>query len=175
MISFLGSRPQWQLQLGLNVSLMGTAFIGLWLVCRYVQPQMRLTYDDAYFGTAVVQSVMLLYGLNAALTFEPATESQKIFHAETLRAYHDLVQQRRKRLDSMLAKLPSVLWYVLLPGAMGCIVLGLFFYVESATFQPILPAGLAGFLALVLFVIIAMDHPFQGAIYQFIYEQHMTK
>jgi hypothetical protein len=36
---------------------------------------------------------------------EPATESQKIFHAETLRAYHDLVQQRRKRLDSMLAKL----------------------------------------------------------------------
>jgi hypothetical protein len=262
MMSFLNSLALWQLLLALNVWLIGTAFVGLWFVRRYVQPWMRLSYDDAYYGAAVVQSVMLLYGLIAALiavgnwskysqvsdivsgeataivslwrdlgyypeplrsetqnllrgyteqvihgalprqsrgeipsegvewmdrlqarlvTFEPASESQKIFHAETLRAFNDLVQQRRKRLDSMLAELPSVLWYVLLPGAMGCVVLGLFFCVESATFQAILLGGLAGFLALVLFVIIALDHPFQGPVavtadsYRLVYDQHMKK
>ena len=262
MIRFLGSLPLWQLLLLLNVWLMGTAFVGLWFVRRYVQPRLRLGYDDAYYGAAVVQSVMLLYGLIAALiavgnwarhsqvsdivsgeaaaivsmwrdlgyypeplrnetrnilrgyteqvihgalpqqrrgeipsegvewmdrlqaqllTFEPASESQKIFHAETLRAYNDLVQQRRKRLDSMLGELPSVLWYVLLPGAMGCVVLCLFFHVESLAFQAILLGGLAGFLALVLFVIVALDNPFEGSIavsadsYQLVYDQHMKR
>jgi hypothetical protein len=262
MISFLSSLPLWQLLLALNVWLMGTAFVGLWLARRYLLPWMRLSYHDAYYAAAVVQSVMLLYGLIAALiavgnsakhsqvsdiisgeataivsllrdlgsypeplrgetrkllrgyteqvihsalpqqrrgeipsegvewmdriqaqllTFEPASESQKILHAEALRAFNDLVQQRRKRLDAMLGELPSVLWYVLLPGAMGCIVLSLFFHVESAAFQAVLLGGLAGFLASVLFVIIALDRPFQGPIavtadsYQLVYRQHMVK
>ena len=51
--------------------------------------------------------------------YEPATESQKILHAESLRAFNQLVQQRRQRLDSVNAALPSVMWWVLLPGAMA--------------------------------------------------------
>jgi len=223
---------------------------------------MRLGYDDAYFGAAVVQSVMLLYGLIAALTavgvwqrysqvsdvvsgeataiaslwrdfggypsphrdtmrdvlrgyteqvihqawpqqrqgqipregvdwmdrlqthllaFEPATESLKILHAETLRAYDRLVQQRRQRLDSVQAALPTVLWYVLLPGAMGCIALCFLFHVEDARFQAILLAGLAVFLSMVLFVIIALDRPYLGEMgitadsYQLVYDHHMKK
>ena len=46
--------------------------------------------------------------------FEPATESQKILHAETLHAFNQLVQQRRQRLDSVQAGLPGVFWFVLL-------------------------------------------------------------
>jgi hypothetical protein len=111
--------------------------------------------------------------------FEPRTESQKILHAETLHAFNQLVQQRRQRLDSVQAGLPGVLWWVLLPGAMGCVGLCLFFHVDSARFQAFLLVAVAGFLAMVLFVIIAMDRPFVGEMgitaesYQLIYDHHM--
>jgi fatty acid desaturase len=113
--------------------------------------------------------------------FEPATESQKIIHAETLRAFNQLVQQRRQRLDCVQAALPSVLWWVLLPGAMGCVVLCLFFRITNARFQAVLTLGLAGFLAMVLFVIIALDRPFCGDMgitadsYQLVIDHHMKK
>ena len=94
--------------------------------------------------------------------FEPATESQKILHAETLTAFNELVHKRRQRLDAVQGGLPTVLWWVLIPGAVGCIALCFFFHVENARFQAILLVGVAGFLAMVLFVIIALDHPAQG-------------
>jgi hypothetical protein len=114
-------------------------------------------------------------------TFEPATESQKILHAETLRTFNELVQKRRQRLDAVQSALPGVIWFVLLPGAMGCIILCLFFHVESAQFQAVLLLGLAGFLAMVLFVIIALDRPFTGPngitadSYHLIYDHHIKK
>src|SRR5262245_28132701 len=55
--------------------------------------------------------------------FEPTTESQKIIHAETVNAFNQLVEQRRERLAAAQTRLPGVLWWVLLSGAMGCIVL----------------------------------------------------
>jgi Protein of unknown function (DUF4239) len=111
--------------------------------------------------------------------FEPQTESQKILHAETLHAFNQLVQQRRQRLDAVQAGLPGVFWFVLLPGAMGCIVLCLFFHLDNARFQALLLMGVAGFVAMVLFVIIALDRPFIGEMgitaesYQLIYDHHM--
>jgi hypothetical protein len=260
MIDPLFSLPMWLLAVVLNVWLMGTALIGLWVVRRFVLPRLRLAYEDAYFAAAVVQSAMLLYGLIAALTavgvwqrytdvsnvvsaeataiaslwrdlggypeplrgatrdvlrgyseqvvneawplmhrgeipsegvewmdrleallytFEPNAESHKIIHAEALRAFNELVQQRRQRLDSVQAGLPIVLWWVLLPGAMGCIVLCLFFQVENPRFQAVLLVGLAGFLGMVLFVIITLDRPFVGEMgipadsYQLVIDHHM--
>ena len=73
------------------------------------------------------------------------------------------------------------MWSVLLPGAMGCLLLSLFFPIEDPRLQAILTAGLAGFLAMVLFVIISLDKPFHGAMavspdsYQLIYEQLMQR
>ena len=112
--------------------------------------------------------------------FEPATESQKVLHAETLRAFNQVVQQRRQRLDSVQAGLPGVFWFVLLPGAMGCIVLCLLFHVDNGRFQALLLLAVAGFLAMVLFVIVALDRPFVGEMgitaesYQLIYDHHMA-
>ena len=112
--------------------------------------------------------------------FEPATEGQKVLHAETLRAFNRLIEQRRQRLDAAQAGLPGVLWFVLLAGAFAGITLGLFFYVESAPFQACMLLGLAASLSMVLLVIFALDTPFTGDIsigpdsYQLIYDQHMT-
>lgn len=262
MIDFFFSLPLWLLAIVLNVWLMGTALVGLWIMRRVVLPRLKLTYEDAYYAAALVQSAMLLYGLIAALTavgawqryaqvsdivsseataitslwrdlggypqtlrentenilrgytkqviheawpqqrrgvvphkgvewmdrlqaelftFEPVSEAQKILHAETLHSFNQLVQKRRQRLDAVNAGLPGVLWFVLLPGAMGCVVLCLFFRVRNGYFQAFLLLSLAGFLAMVLFVIVAMDRPFVGDMgitsesYQLIFDHHMKR
>jgi hypothetical protein len=80
--------------------------------------------------------------------FQPSTESQKLIHAETLSVFNQLVQQRRQRLDAVQAGRPDMLWWVLIPGALACIVLCRFFHVRSAAFQAILLVGVALFLAM---------------------------
>jgi hypothetical protein len=260
MMDLVFSLPLWLLALLLNIWLMGFACVGVWVMRRSILPRLHLTYEDAYYAAALVQSAMLLYGLIAALTavgvwqrysqvsdvvsgeattiatlwrdlegypqplqsttrevlrgyteqiihgawpqqslgqipregvewmsrlqsqlfaFEPKTEFQKILHAETLRSFKQLVQMRRQRLDSVQAGLPGVLWVVLLPGAMGCLALCLFFQVRNGYFQTLLLIGVAGFVAMVLFVIIALDRPFVGTMgitadpYQLIFDHHM--
>ena len=49
--------------------------------------------------------------------FEPATEGQKLLHAETLRSYNLLIQARRLRLDAASTSLPAVMWAVVVVGA----------------------------------------------------------
>jgi hypothetical protein len=112
---------------------------------------------------------------------EPETDGQEILYAEAVRTFNELVQQRRQRLDSVGAGLPVVLWFVLLPGAMGCIVLFWFFRVDNARFHALLLVLLSGFLSMVLFVIIGLDRPFSGDMgisadsYQLVYDHHMKR
>jgi hypothetical protein len=148
----------------------------------YTEQVIEVAWPQLRRGQVPREGVEWMDRLQAQLfTFEPATESQKVLHAETLHAFNQLVQQRRLRLDSVQAALPGVLWTVLLPGAAACIFLCLFFQVRNARFQVTLLLGLAGFLSMVLFVIIALDRPLQsesgiGAdAYQLIYDHHMRK
>ena len=240
---------------------MGFALVCLWAMRRWVLPRLRLNTDAAlFFGAAVMQSAMVLYGLVAALTavnvwtkhsqvsdtvsreataiaslwrdlggypqrerealrevlrgytnqiileawpeqrqgripragvewmdrflaqlqvFEPTSEAQKLLHAETLSAFNRMHEARRQRLDAVNSRLPGVMWFVLLPGAMGCLLLCLFFPIEDTCLQAILVVGVAGFVAMVLFVIISLDRPFHGAMaipadsYQLVYDQLM--
>jgi len=112
--------------------------------------------------------------------FEPATKGQEVVHGETLAQYNRLVQARRQRLDAVTTGLPIVIWWAILPGAMGCLVLSLFVPVEDTRHHVVLSALLAGFVAMVLFIVIALDRPFRGAMaitpapYQLVYDQLMS-
>lgn len=111
--------------------------------------------------------------------FEPASEGQKILHAETLRAYNLLIQSRRLRLDAATTCLPTVMWAVVLAGALIGLSATFFFKVEDARLHGILVALLAAFMGLVIFMIFALDRPFRGDLglgsgpYQLIYDQLM--
>jgi len=115
------------------------------------------------------------------LVFEPSSESQKLLHAQTLSVFNHMHEARHQRLDAVNTALPGVMWLVLLPGAMGCLLLCLFFPVEDARFHAILMVGLAGFMAMVLFVIVSLDRPLRGAMaipadsYQLVYDQLMKR
>lgn len=113
--------------------------------------------------------------------FEPATTGQQLMHAEALRSFNHLVVERRQRLDSIEGGIPDVLWLVLLPGALLCLAMCLFFQVRNAKYQATLLVGVSVFISMVLFVIVALDRPFMGErgitshSYQLIYDHHMVE
>src|SRR5438046_10330539 len=69
------------------------------------------------------------------MNVEPTTEGQKILHAETLSTYNQLIQARRMRLDAVQARLPGVLWFIIIVGAFINLSLSFFFSIEDAWFQ----------------------------------------
>ena len=111
--------------------------------------------------------------------FEPATEGQKLLHGETLRAYNQLIQARRQRLDAVTNGLPTVMWIVIVVGAFISLITCFFFSVEDPYLHGILVTLLAIFIGLVIFMTLALDRPFRGDIglgsepFQLVYEQLM--
>ena len=111
--------------------------------------------------------------------FEPATEGQKLLHGETLRAYNQLIQARRLRLDAVGTGLPSVMWAVILIGAFISLSASFFFKVEDVRLHLIEVLLLAIFIGLVIFMIFSLDRPFRGHLgipadpYQLVYDQLM--
>lgn len=94
--------------------------------------------------------------------FEPATEGQKIVHAEALRELNAFLGFRRERLQSVDSGLPGLLWFVVLAGALLTIGLTFFFYTENRRLHLLLTGLLSAMIGLVVFVILALDHPFSG-------------
>jgi hypothetical protein len=111
--------------------------------------------------------------------FEPATEGQKLLHGETLRAYSQMIEARRLRLDAVVSGLPGVLWWVIIVGAIVSLSSTFFFQVEDARLQRIQVILLAIFIGLLIFMIFALDRPFRGELgvrpdpYQLIFDQLM--
>jgi hypothetical protein len=98
----------------------------------------------------------------ALAAFEPATAGQQALHAETLDALNHYVELRRERLFSVGTGLPEVVWWVLVLGAILNIGLTYLFAVERLGVHLLLTLALAAFVALLIFLIAAMDHPFLG-------------
>ena len=114
------------------------------------------------------------------MSVEPTTEGQKILHAQTLSIYNQLIQARRLRLDAVQARLPGVLWFIIIVGALINLSLSFLFRIEDGWFQGIQVMFLAVFIGLVIFLIFAFDRPFRGELglrpdsYQLVYD-HLMK
>lgn len=117
---------------------------------------------------------------DSLIAFEPASEGQKLLHAEALRAYNHLIEARRLRLDAVGTKLPAVMWTVIVVGAFIGLSATFFFQVEDARLHALLVTMLATFLGVVVFMILALDRPFRGDLgigpepYRLIQDQLMT-
>lgn len=94
--------------------------------------------------------------------FEPDSLADQVHYDQALQRMHDLVDQRRLRLLEARQGIPHVLWGVLVVG--GLIVVGFtyLFGLENTRSHTLMIAALAAVIALVLFTIYALDHPFTG-------------
>ncbi len=95
-------------------------------------------------------------------SFEPKTVGQTSLHNETLRAFNILVTERRLRLNSVTEQLSGVMWAVIWIGAALSVGIVWFYKIEDVRVHALLVSFLAGFLALVIFMITIHDRPFLG-------------
>ncbi len=112
--------------------------------------------------------------------FEPTNESQKILHAEAMRAYNHMLEARRLRLAAMLIKLPGTLWFIILFGAAISLASTFLFKVRDARLHFIQVTLLSVFVGLIITLIVGFDRPFHGDLgidpepYRLIRRQLMT-
>jgi hypothetical protein len=95
--------------------------------------------------------------------FEPATKGQEIVHTQLVEVFSEFVTARQSRLTGVLTRIPDVLWYAVGVGAVVNILL-----IVMLKIRPLPHLVLSGivsfFLGVMLFVVIALDDPFRGAI-----------
>ena len=99
---------------------------------------------------------------NHLLSFEPRNASQTALHSETLSAYNNLIEARRLRMGAVESGLSSVMWAVIWIGAAISISVAYLYKIEDLKLHIILISLMAGFLGLLIFMIVINDRPFFG-------------
>ncbi len=94
--------------------------------------------------------------------YEPRTEAGQELYAEGLDQVQRLADARRTRLVAAEESIPAVLWVVLVVGGVVAVGFTYLFGLEHTESHALMVASLAGVIALVLFTIGVLDHPFSG-------------
>ncbi len=132
---------------------------------NYTRGVIELDWPAQREGRVEDSGVRLLDELQSTLfSFEPSTSGQAALHAETLRSYNTLSQQRRLRVHALAASLSSMMWVVIWIGAAISISVAYLFKIEDPKMHAILVGLMAGFLAIVLFMVVVNDRPFYGSV-----------
>jgi hypothetical protein len=96
--------------------------------------------------------------------FEPSNPGQTALHGETLRAYNQLLENRRLRIDAVESGLSAVMWTVIWVGAAISVGVAYLYKIEDPKLHAALVSLMGGFLAVVLFMIVVNDRPFYGQV-----------
>jgi len=149
---------------------------------KYVESVIRDAWPLQAQGKLPTKGVIQMTEFQTSLmSFEPHGASQEIIHAETVASYNRFTEVRRMRLDAVSTGLPSIMWMVILLGALISLASTFFFRVAEVLLHAILVGLLASFIGIVMFMILALDRPFRGdlgispAPYQLVYEQTMQQ
>ncbi len=101
--------------------------------------------------------------LSVDLEALPADTPARVqFVGAEVERFNDLVTARSSRLDFVDQGLPGVLWAALVVGAVVTIGFAMIFGVSSPLLQTFMTASIAVLIGIMLFVAVAIDHPFAG-------------
>ena len=117
-------------------------------------------------GQTVERGRTLIDDFQAKLqSFSPSNPSQVALHTETLRAYNNLLDYRRLRIDAVNnSGLSGTMWAVIWMGAAISIGVAYFYKIGDPKLHVVLVVLMSGFLAVVLFMITINDKPFYGTV-----------
>jgi hypothetical protein len=113
------------------------------------------------------------------LSVELTTEGQQIMHTQAVKQFDRLVELWRGRRQSVTTGLSGVLWGVVVAGAILNIALTWLFVLNKLWVHVLLTAILSGLIALLIFMLAAMDNPYRGEFsispeaFQIVYRQMM--
>jgi len=109
----------------------------------------------------VERDIEVLWRLYARDAGSPVVGDSPIL-AASLDRMARLADARRARLGRAASRIPAMLWVLLLSGGAIMILFTYFFGIRSLRAQMLMTAALASQIALVLFLIAAIDRPFDG-------------
>jgi hypothetical protein len=93
---------------------------------------------------------------------EPQTNRENALYAESLDRLSDVSDNRRLRIYASSDDIPLVIQVILWGGGLITVAFTYFFGVKSIRSQALMTAALAGEIAFILFLIVALDNPFHG-------------
>jgi hypothetical protein len=97
------------------------------------------------------------------LSFEPTTKTLELLQNEMLRYLDAMTDSRQQRLSAVQERIPGVLWYIVVIGAF--ITIAFVWMLHMKLISQIMLGGITAFgLAMMVFLIYAMDHPLRGAV-----------
>ena len=118
----------------------------------------RMSHGDIslYSGGAHTEVTRLFSQLH-----EESLPNRELY-AESLRRLSELAQYRRLRIFAGNNTVPPVIWLVLLVGSVFTVSYTFFFGMKNIKTQYLITATLTVTIALILFLIYVLDHPFTG-------------
>lgn len=96
--------------------------------------------------------------------YHPKTSQEERFYDESLTRLNDLGEERRLRIISSQSSIPWIMWVMLVVGGVITIAYLYLFAVPDALLHAVMIGSVAGLLAFILFLILALDHPFAGSV-----------
>jgi len=91
------------------------------------------------------------------------SDNQKAWYQESIGKLDNLMSARLEREFNSWDHLGSIMWSLLLSGAIITILFMFFFGLENLRSQMMMTALLAGYLAFILFLVFSLDHTFKGS------------
>jgi Zn-dependent protease with chaperone function len=136
-------------------------------LCRLMEDYTRFVIDEEWpkqrKGTLPPEGAERVTRLQETLgAFNPATEREKIIHAEALSQYNRMMEERRMRLQSVRSGLPLTMYMVVIVGAVLNIMVSWLFVVKIFRLHVFLNMLMAALLGLLVYLIAVMDNPFRG-------------
>jgi hypothetical protein len=135
-------------------------------LAQYVRYIIDIEWPKHEQGEAPTNTLRMIDAAQEAIfAFEPATEGQKILHAQVIKSYDDVLLARRLRLQSVFdTALPGELWVIVV--LLGVIAISSCFLlrVDSFAMHATITILVATPIALILYFIAVTDRPFQGGI-----------
>ena len=111
---------------------------------------------------SLVSSIKLEEMEDSILNYEPETENQKILHTQVIETLNEVIETRSQRNQLVGTGLPATFWLVIVAGGVVTIFTSFLFYFENIRLHILLVVAFATIIGLVVFLSVAMDHPFRG-------------
>lgn len=128
----------------------------------YVDEEIGAGWEAQQRGEVSAREIVLLDELHRLLmSFKPTNNAETVLQAATLDSFDDFVEHRRVRIASAPARIPQIMWYIVLSGAVINIVVIWMFDLRWST-HAIIAGVLSLFIGLVIYMIAVLDEPFRG-------------
>jgi hypothetical protein len=153
----------------------------LWILRDYTQFVIKYAWPAQQQGKIAEEGNYRMAAFHERLMqFEPTSSGEEIMHAECLRQLNVYLEARRLRLFSVTTSIPSIMWMVVIIGAVMNISLIWLFEMRLVS-HFFLGGFLAAFMGMMIFLIASLDNPFRGEVsissepFQEIYHQLMEE